>query len=119
MEFEKINITVNSELKATTALAEYRLRVTQQNGRTAAVSATVRTTSAPSASGTVSYRSGTYAVGYFPYDADTLSAVMDDFKGVVEAIKAEDDPAAQATDETATEQPATDETAQPAGEGAA
>lgn len=87
MEFNKLNITVNAELTAETDFGRYNLRVIKSNGEITDVNASVTILSNPSIKGNLTYRMGTYSVGWFPWDETILSKAMDDFKSVVEKLE--------------------------------
>lgn len=87
MEFQQDRIMVNAEMRTETELAKYTLSVTQDNAEITFVSARIEMKTGPGVTGNVEYRHGIYYVGRFPWDEESIKAVMNDFKTVVEKIK--------------------------------
>lgn len=88
MEFKTTRETVNSEITTETEAASYTLRVTRTDGKVTTVDAAVRAKDGGGTRGNLIWRDGAYAVGWMPYGKETLEALMEDFRAVVEALQA-------------------------------
>ena len=86
MEFKTTRETVNSEITTETDAARYTLRVTRTDGEVTAVDASVRAKDEGGTHGNLCWRNGAYSVGWMPYGKETLEALMEDFRAVVEAL---------------------------------
>lgn len=77
---------MNSEITTETDAAQYKLRVTRTDGKVTAVDASVRAKDEGGTHGNLGWRNGAYNVGWMPYGKETLEALMEDFRAVVEAL---------------------------------
>lgn len=87
MEIIREKVRCDIEARTETALAEYRINYSTEDGALRYVSAAVRTKGDSPVQGSVRYRNGHYEVGTFPYGQQQLEAVMEDFADIVAALQ--------------------------------